>query len=286
MVTFQLGDAVSPVPADSPPFHEWTRPDGTVWTSFYRTKAGYLLRFPALVDFVLDLDGQRVRAWPAPGVGDATIQHLFLNQVLPLAWSKQGKVVLHGSAVEIDDQCVAFIGPSGVGKSTLAASFAVSGFRFLTDDGLILDGAGAAFRAIPNHPSIRLWQDSQGMLIGPDAEAAPPVQFTSKARLHADSGIAFCDQPRPLRRVYFLGEGAQPSPLFRRLKASDALVELIKHSFLLDTEREMLSFHFDALSRLAALPICYRLDYPRRYEALPQLRDEIVRHTAQEGELI
>jgi hypothetical protein len=46
-----------------------------------------------------------------------------------------------------------------------------------------------------------------------------------------------------------------------------ALVELVKHSFLLDIEaRDMLIRHFDDLTRLAELPIYFRLDYPRDYE--------------------
>jgi hypothetical protein len=47
----------------------------------------------------------------------------------------------------------------------------------------------------------------------------------------------------------------------------------VKHSFLLDNEEPtLLSTHFDALSRLAALPVYQRLDYPRDYERLPQVR--------------
>jgi hypothetical protein len=48
---------------------------------------------------------------------------------------------------------------------------------------------------------------------------------------------------------------------------------------LLDIEaRDMLARHFDDLSRLAELPIYFRLDYPRSYEALPTVRQAIVRH--------
>ena len=271
---------------DTTPFHQWVFSDGTLWTAFHRTEAGYLLRFPELADFQLDWSGTRVQAWAAPGVSEATLQHLYLNQVLPLALSKQGKLVLHGSAVEIGDKSVAFIGKSGRGKSTLAASFATSGFRFLTDDGLLLDWLNGDCRVMPSHPSIRLWEDSQNALVGEDVQFAPPLQFTNKARFLAGRDIVFCHEARPLRKVYFLGEGLAPQLQLERMKPVDALVELIKNSFLLDIdEREMLASHFDAVFRLAALPIYYRLDYPRNYEDLPSVRNAIARHVSEESEM-
>jgi hypothetical protein len=63
------------------------------------------------------------------------------------------------------------------------------------------------------------------------------------------------------------------------MDASDALIELVKHSFLLDIEaREMLASHFDQLSRLVAQRIYYRLDYPRRFDMLSEVRNAIAGH--------
>jgi len=263
-------------PVDEAPFHQWAFPDGTLWTQFFRQGAGYLLRFPDLADFEVSADGARVLGYPAPGVTSATVEHLYLNQVLPLALSRQGKLVLHGSAVDIAGQGVAFLGESGRGKSTLAASFATQGTRFLTDDGLLLEWAGVQCRIIPSHPSIRLWQDSEGALMKPDAATAPAVSFTSKSRFLAGQGIAFCDKSRPLHRVFFLGDGSAAVPTLEAMRPAEALIELVKHSFVLDIEaRDLLMRHFDDLTRLAALPIYFRLDYPRDYGALPAVRDAI-----------
>jgi hypothetical protein len=218
-------------------------------------------------------------------VSSSTVEHLYLNQVMPLALSRQGKLVLHGSAVDIGGQGVAFLGESGRGKSTLAASFASEGTRFLTDDGLLLSWLGDRCMILPSHPSIRLWEDSQDALIGQCMAIAPAVSFTSKARFLAGSGIAFCDEARPLRRVFFLGEGNALVPTIEPLRPAEALIELVKHSFLLDIEaRDMLARHFDDLSQLAALPVYFRLDYPRRYNALAVVREVIIRHTLEQNE--
>lgn len=272
-------------PQRQPAFHEWTFPDGTLWTQFFRQGAGYLLRFPELADFEVSADGCIVRGWPAPGVSSPTVEHLYLNQVMPLALSRQDKLVLHGSAVEIGGQGVAFLGESGRGKSTLAASFASEGARFLTDDGLLLAWASDRCMILPSHPSIRLWEDSQDALIGQSAAIAPAVSFTSKARFLAGPDIAFCDDARPLRRVFFLGEGDALVPTIEPLRPAEALIELVKHSFLLDIEaRDMLARHFDEVSRLAALPVYFRLDYPRAYQDLPTVREAIIMHALEHHE--
>jgi hypothetical protein len=141
------------------------------------------------------------------------------------------------------------------------------------------------YQVMPSHPSIRLWQDSEAALIAPGTPIAPALAFTSKSRFLAGKSIPFCDTARPLRRVYFLGDGSASTITFQRMKPTEALIELVKHSFLLDIEeRDMLATHFDELSSLASLPIYYRLDYPRRYEDLPAVRQAIIEHATTESQ--
>lgn len=265
-------------------FREWVGCDGAVWMQFYRTDAGYLLRFPDLADFEISGDEFAVTCHPTPAATDETSRHLFLNQVLPLVLSKRGKLVFHASAVEVAGVAAAFVADSGKGKSTLAASFATSGFRFLCDDGLVLEYEGDGFQAMPSHPSIRLWEDSQEALVGAGTQTALPVQYTNKARVLAGGGMAHCNEPRPLARVYFLGDGSAPALTFQRLSATEALAEWVKHTFLLDLEeRTVLTSHFDRLVVLASQSICCRLDFPRRFDALGAVRQAIVAHIHDTG---
>jgi len=225
-----------------------------------------------------------VGGWAAPGIDLATVQHLYINQVLPLAMSRQGRLVFHASAVEVDGGCVAFVGRSGLGKSTLAASFAATGGRFLTDDGLLLAWRAGELVAVPSHPSIRLWEDSQTALVGQGEALAPAVSYTTKARVLASPTLAFCDELRPLRAMFYLGDpsGAPPGSAAiqaGKLKPSAALLELVRHSFLLDVdEKRMLAAHFDEVSRIANMPLHFRLEYPRDYARLPEVRGTILHH--------
>lgn len=246
---------------------------------------GYLLRFPDLGDFLVSGDGLRVNCFPAPEVPEATTRHLYLNQVLPLALSKTGKLVFHASAVELGKDAIVFAAESGRGKSTLAASFAVSGYRFLTDDGLVVEPTADGHQVLPSHPSIRLWKDSEEALIAPEVQIAPALSYTSKSRFLAGEPIRFCDRPRPLRRVYFLGDGSAETIGFQRLRGAEAVMGWVKHSFLLDIEeRPRLASHFDQVGTLANHPIHYRLDYPRRFEDLARVRQAILEHALEESD--
>ena len=281
MTSFGLNSPRPQYPLPGPPFHEWVFPDGSSWTQFHRTESGYLLRFPGLADYLVSGNGRNVWCHPVPGVSDETIRHLYLNQVLPLALSRRGKLVFHASAVELASQGVVFVGESGRGKSTLAASFAVNGSPFLTDDGLVIEERGADYWVAPSHPSIRLWDDSQEALVHPDTPSAEALPFTSKTRFLAGKDIPHCDEPRRLRHVYFLGDGGSSHVAIEPMSASEALIELVKHSFLLDIQaQEFIAAHFDRLSRLVAQRIYFRLDYPRKFEMLPEVRHAILNHCA------
>lgn len=264
---------------DGTPFQVWTQPEQTVWTLFYRQSTAYLLRFPDFADFSVSLDGQEVDCWPCPLTPPDTVSHLYLNQVLPLALSRQGRLVLHGSAVTLNGYSMAFLGRSGKGKSTLAAAFAGAGARFLTDDGLRIEWAGDGLIVLPSHPSIRLWSDSREALIHDPPQVAPPVSYTSKQRFLAGIDLPFCDQPRPLRRLFLLGDRTPTEISIRPCSASEALMGMVSNSFLLDiAEKEMLARHFDELVAITHLHIHFHLDYPRRYEDLPRVRDAIMKN--------
>lgn len=278
-INFALVDARVQAPLDSRPFHQWISPDGEVWTEFHRTDTGYLLRFPGLADFAVSMDGDTVSCALVPDTTEETARHLYLNQVLPLVLSKKGKLVFHASAIEVADAAIAFVAVSGRGKSSLAAMFARDGYRFLTDDGLIVEPDGAAFRILPGHPSIRLWADSEEALLAPGARTAPSLSYTSKSRFLAGPDIPFCDRPRPLYRAYFLGDGSAASPEIQPMHSSESFVAWLKHSFLLDIEdRALLATHFHQVAGLANQPIHYRFDFPRRFDALADVSKALIDH--------
>jgi hypothetical protein len=251
-------------------------PDGVRWSDIHRTATGYLVRFPGLADFEVSADGSSVRSWPAAEEAAAQVRGLYLNHVQPLALSRRGHLVVHAGAVEHETGAIAFVGASGAGKSTLVASFARTGFPFLADDGLLVERRGESLVAVPLEPSLRLWEDSQAALTG--AVPTAPQGWMVKRRLPGDDGLPHCAEPRALACLFFLGSAPAPAVSIAALRPAEALIELVRNSFLLELERrESLGAHFEGLASLVARLRCYRLDYARRYDALAAVREAVLR---------
>ena len=68
---------------------------------------------------------------------------------------------LHGSAIDIGGKGIIFAGPSGVGKSTIAAGFQKKGYQLLADDVCAVTALnGAVPCIIPGFPTLKLWADT------------------------------------------------------------------------------------------------------------------------------
>lgn len=93
--------------------------------------------------------------------GDITAaQPFLLGSVLGGLLYQRGLVPMHGSVVRLGDRAYAFVGPSGVGKSTLAAALCRRGGRLVSDDiCAVRYDRGQAF-VMPGAPRQNLWPDS------------------------------------------------------------------------------------------------------------------------------
>lgn len=261
------------------PFHRYTFDDGSVWTEFYRTDTGYLLRFPGLADFDVSADGTAVVAHPAEGGDPATVEHLFVNQLVPLALSRQGRPTFHASVVTVPGGAVAFLGKTGMGKSTLAASFALNEAAFLTDDALLVEETDNGCLALPSHASLRLWQDSARTLVGENGLLAERISYSSKARLLAGDALAFSKESQRLLAAFLLERKGSSEVAIRSLTGSERHMAWLGNSFLLDIEdSELLARHFDWTHRIAGTVPTFALDYPRDYGMLTEVRDAVRRH--------
>jgi hypothetical protein len=259
-------------------YHVWRLPGGGDWLRFFRTSQGYVLQFPDLAEFAISRDGTSISSRALSGASQETIEHLYQNQVLPLALSCQRKLVFHGSAVVVDGGALAFLGQSGMGKSTLATAFALNGAKLITDDGLHIEQSDdGQWQARPGHGSLRLWPDSRAALLPPGTGRVQAAGYTAKFRILTDGCIGFSTAPAPLRQVYFLRQEGAGEINIEAVSAADALIELVSHAFLLDLDdRDLIARHFDHLARMVEFPHFYRLDFPRRYSVLGEVRQKIL----------
>ena len=257
--------------------------DGTLWLRYAKISSGYLLHFPNLADFVFDTSNDSIHCIPHVETPPHTLHHLLLDQVLPLVLNYKGKEVLHGAAVVTPHGACAFVGPTGTGKSTLAASFLAAGHSVLTDDCVVLNLQGENIFAIPAYPGIRLWDDAIAALFGTTGSCAPMAHYTDKQRFTAAlSAAPLCSSAVPLVGVYVLETGddehAAPvsTPTVRRLEEREALMTLLSLAFKLDIlDHRMLTREFDFLHRLVTQIPVRRLTVPDSFTALPAVHAAI-----------
>jgi hypothetical protein len=219
--------------------------------------------------------------WLPGGAGAA---HAFFTYALPLWLEARGVTVLHASAVALGGRVVAFVGPSGVGKSTLCAELVRAGGGFVADDGLALEeDAAGGWRCLPGPPWLRLWPSALEGRLGVAAAELPRVhQALDKRRLPAVGEPAAAAGGLPLAAVYLLerGPGADGggAPAIDACTRRDALLRLVEHSLAaaplaaLGLAEERL----DRLGRLAARVAVRRLRLPAGTDSTRRVRRAIL----------
>lgn len=256
-------------PLEDEPYDRWVLGDDRVKAEFRRLPQGYLLRFPGEADFEIDPATPKVVGWPVPGVTEGHFLSLFRNAVLPLIGDHNGGLFLHGSAVAVDGRAIAFIGQSGDGKTTLAGAFAKAGHPVLTEDVIELLPEGDGYLLQPKATGLRLHADSAAYLLG---AAFGAEDGHGKIDVADAASLPFRSEPAPLAAVFLLGCDHDAALALSPLPAPAAVQRLLPHSFVLDVEdRERLRAHFSRIVGLASQAPCYALDYPREYDALPQV---------------
>ena len=143
--------------------------------------------------------GERITVEPAPGANAASIRLYLLGTALGAALMQRELLVLHGNAIRIGDECLICLGPSGVGKSTLAAGFMARGHEILADDVVAIEADGTV---LPGIPRIKLWQDAATNLAMETADfdrIAPGV-----AKFNIPIGDSFNEKPARARWGYIL----------------------------------------------------------------------------------
>ncbi len=265
-------------------FHHFADRDGKPWLSLGKHGCRYLFRFHNLVDFWVSADGGEILGYPTLDVPSDTIRHLFLDQVMPRMLSLRGRLVLHASAVLAPKGAVAFLGDSGRGKSTLAASFCQQGFPGLTDDCLLLQEAGGAHFALPSYAGLRLWPDTIEALFGSQVSYPLVAHYTDKRRLSSDrEPLCFATGRVPLNRLYMLAppddQTGTSGGAIHALSSREAVMALVNSTYRLDiTDRERLEREFHELSRLAMAVGLWRLVIPKDFSLLPTVHQIILQH--------
>lgn len=184
------GSAVDLTVTDGEPLDENRgTPEGTVlldfgeepdrwYTAVRRADSSVLLRVHGVCDFVVSPDLTDVTLRLVRGADPGMRAILTTGTLLALQLYLRGRTVLHASAVERDGTAVAFLGHSGMGKSTLAALLCAAGARVVSDDVVPVSGEA--------EPRVPLGATELRLRPGAEAVAAALAPGSFRQRTSAD----------------------------------------------------------------------------------------------------
>ncbi|MCS7078831.1 MAG: hypothetical protein NZ585_02105 [Chloracidobacterium sp.] len=238
----------------------------------------FWFRYDVGTSFDYESDGGRLTAyWRAPQTFEDTCTYL-LGPILGFVLQLHHRVCLHASVVAIGNAGVAFVGPNGVGKSTLAAALLARGARIVTEDVAAVEERDGGFRVHFGPRAIRLWSPSVTALYGrPDA--LPPIsKHWEKQYLPLDEPTGDWMLGVPLTTIYLLEVDSSDAPVVSRpLTPALAVGKLLANIYpgrlpLPEAQAVIL----DTLTRLvAALPIVC-LFLPNSFSRLPEVCDYLL----------
>jgi hypothetical protein len=240
------------------------------------------------ITFLVSRAGNQIDCQPLPGVPEATVRHLLLDCVIPLILSRREPLVLHASAILTGHGAIAFIGTSGQGKSTLAASHGQLGYPLISDDYLVLRETPEApeveskWIAVPSYPGVRLLPGTSDGIFEVPPATTEVAHYTSKRRISDLEVLPFTESPAVIRSIYVLDdEGVEPppEPVVELISPRESFMKMVSSSFNLDiTDKELLRRQFATLRRIVGAIPCFRLCYAREFGTLPAVSNVIANH--------
>jgi hypothetical protein len=239
-----------------------------------------LLDFPGTGRFLVR-NGNEILIEPATSSDESEIRVYLLGTAFGVLCHQRGIPPLHASAIDIADGCVAFVGETGAGKSTLVAALAARGHQVIADDVCFLHlGDKAEVQVWPGMRRIRLWQDAMVALRrdGPGVEREIhgynkyliPVRPSRNAT-----------EPRHLRRVYHLHAALdRDTPCVDRLHGAAVIEVLMQNVYRLGLAERM--GHKPAAFELCAaaargVPV-FRFSRPLGFDVLDEGVDFLEHH--------
>ncbi len=219
---------------------------------------------------------------PAEGAPASLLSLPLLGPIMGLLLHRRGRLILHASAVTCAGKSAVFLGASGKGKSTIAATAASMGHRLLADDVLAIDMSSARPCILPGFPNMKLVADAAA---GIDASGAsilpqPTPEFPKQLRRIAGP---FDHTPHDVDGVFVLERGddarIEPLPTPAGLDAvfKNAYVPMFKTGVWTSDEARVLlrqCAHLVHSTRVA------RLVTPNTLQRLPEALDLVARTLA------
>jgi hypothetical protein len=257
------------------------------------------MQWEGWLELLVSSDGKSVFCGNRSNVALEAFDAYLTNFAVSAALLQQGEEPLHATVVEIDDHVVGLLGPSGAGKSTLAAHLVNRGWDLVTDDMLRVTFEGHTAFAHPGPCRLKLFKEpaerylENAVCCGPFNPARVPTDNLLYKNAPLNAKLIFqlrCGgavrNARQLSALFLLEQpvhDSEPSGVrMARLAGQDLFTTIL--SATMNSRHHAparLQRQFRFAERLArAIPV-YRLTYPRSYDVLNIVADQIYQATTQ-----
>jgi hypothetical protein len=197
--------------------------------NYFQVNAGEFLLKLEDVGKYLVLRGEEIIIERAPGVPDNEVRLFLLGSAMAALLHQRGLLPLHACAVEVNGGAAVFLGPSGIGKSSLAEALRRRGYRVLADDVAAISVSPSGTTLVqPAYPQLKLWADALNEQ-GTDPAGLPVIRAGMEK--YGVPVKDFCPQPRPLKWVYELTIGISPALELTPLTGVEKITVLMHHTY-------------------------------------------------------
>jgi hypothetical protein len=243
----------------------------------------FLLCIPRVARFLLTA-GNEIAFEAEPGADAGDIPTFILGTAFGILLHQREQIVLHASAVRVNDKAVLFCGPSGAGKSTLAAALSRRGYPLITDDFCAITVAEAETPMVhPDGRQLKLWAQAIEKL---DLEESRGERVRSKLeKFYVDPGDTDVEA-LPLGAIYALREARPPLvPGIERPNAANAALLLRRNAYRprLVTRLGQKALYFHAAATIANNAGIFRLTRNLDFAAMPEVVLSLERHWLEIG---
>ena len=241
----------------------------------------HLIRYRGVADYLLSHHDSTVR-WKvhSEGSDEERAVHLGMNQVIPMILSTQNRLLLHASCVTLNNgAAIAFSGPSGIGKSTLAKALSIRPeIQALADDWIsIALSSSVAFASAYSQSICDTIDSTPSTLIeNPTGDKLPGREF----RVHEIEKHR--SEPHPLGAIYLLEAPEKHNPIkSKKVPPKTAYVDVARNLFRLDpSDHKQLQKELRLLLTLLQSVPVFSLSYPRELDQLSSLTKHVLANHA------
>jgi len=198
-------------------------------------------------------------------------RHLLKSPILGVVHFQRGQLVLHASAIAVDDQAGVFLGPRGAGKSTTAAAFYANGYDVLEDDVVVIKIIDGTPFVIPGVPQMRLLPDTVEGLDLSEVALDDTELEAEKYQLALERNA----EPVPLSGCYLLRTGEEVD--LKPVTGQEQLLQLVSQTYAkgLLSDTGMSAVHFDQCSTIVSTTPFQYLFRPEDFDQMNTIVDSV-----------